>query len=76
MCLYAAEKYEKVESINTQNDYETASKKWSDKKKQTCSLCFVNVFKSQENKFKIVQQNLLEIKIIPIKKKEFLKKLP
>ena len=27
VCLYAAEKYEKVESINTQNDYETASKK-------------------------------------------------
>ena len=46
------------------------------KKNQTCSLCFVNVFKSQENKFKIVQKNLLEIKIIPIKKKEFLKKLP
>ena len=39
------------------------------KKNQTCSLCFVNVFKSQENKFKIVQKNLLEIKIIPIKKK-------
>ena len=27
VCLYAAEKYEKVESLNTQNDYETASKK-------------------------------------------------
>ena len=28
------------------------------KRKQTCSLCFVNVFKFQENKFKIVQKNL------------------
>ena len=26
------------------------------KRKQTCSLCFVNVFKFQENKFKIVQR--------------------
>ena len=28
------------------------------KRKQTRSLCFVNVFKFQENKFKIVQKNL------------------
>ena len=32
MCLHATEKYEKVESVNTQNDYETASKNWTDKK--------------------------------------------
>ena len=25
-------------------------------RKQNCSLCFVNVFKFQENKFKIVQE--------------------
>ena len=31
--LHAMEKYEKVESVNTQNDYETASKKWTNKKK-------------------------------------------
>ena len=43
-CLDAAEKYEKVESINTQNDLVTASKNWSDfDQKQTCSLCFVNL---------------------------------
>ena len=34
------------------------------KRKQSCSLCFVNVFKLQENKFKIVQKNLKEINII------------
>ena len=28
------------------------------KRKQTCSLCFVNMFKFQESKFKIVQNNL------------------
>ena len=28
------------------------------KRKQTCSLCFVNVLKFQEDKFKIVQKNL------------------
>ena len=39
------------------------------KRKQTRSLCFVNVFKFQENKFKIVQKNLQEIKIILIKKR-------
>ena len=38
-------------------------------KKQTCSLCFVNVFKSQENKFKIVQKNLWEIEILLLKKR-------
>ena len=27
------------------------------KRKQTCSLCFVNVFKFQQNKFKIDQKN-------------------
>ena len=31
VCLHATEKYEKVESVNTQNDYETASKNWTDK---------------------------------------------
>ena len=33
VCLHAVEKYEKVESVNTQNDYETASKRWTDLKK-------------------------------------------
>ena len=28
------------------------------KRKQACSLCFVNVFKFQENKFKTIQKNL------------------
>ena len=39
------------------------------KRKQTCSLCFVNMFKFQENKFKIIQKNFLEIKIVLIKKR-------
>ena len=29
VCLLEVQKYEKVESINTQNDYETTSKKMS-----------------------------------------------
>ena len=33
VCLHAVGKYEKVESVSTQNDYETTSKKWTDKKK-------------------------------------------
>ena len=57
-CLHAVEKYEKVENINTQNDYEKTSKNSTDKKKkQTCSLCSSNAFKFQENKFKTVQKN-------------------
>ena len=53
VCLLVVEKYEKVESINTQNDYETTSKKNEQiRRKQTFSLCFVNVLKFQENKFK------------------------
>ena len=43
------------------------------KKKQICSLCFVNIFKFQENKFKIIQKNFYEIIIILIKK-DFLEK--
>ena len=46
---YTQWKYEKVESINTQNDYETVSKNWTDKKKKTYSVCFVEMFKFQEN---------------------------
>ena len=37
------------------------------KRKQTQSLCFVNVFKFQESKFKIVQKNFCKIKVILIK---------
>ena len=32
VCLQEVQKYEKVENVNTQNDYETTSKKWTDKK--------------------------------------------
>ena len=56
VCLHKVEKYEKLESVNIQ-DYKTASKNEQIRRKQTCSLCFVNVFKFQENKFKIVQNN-------------------
>ena len=41
-CLHAAEKYGKVESVNTQNDLVTV-KNEQIKRKQTCSLCFVIV---------------------------------
>ena len=27
------------------------------KRKQTCSLCFINMFKFQENKFQIIQRD-------------------
>ena len=38
-------------------------------RKKTFSVCFVKVFKFQENQFKIVQKNFFEMKII---KKYFL----
>ena len=57
VCLHTVQKYEKVESVNTQNNYETTSEKRTDKKKKTSSVCFVKVSKFQENKFKIVQNN-------------------
>ena len=59
-CLHAVENYEKVESINTQNDLVTASKKMRRKKENIVVLLFrncVNVFKFQENSFKIVEKN-------------------
>ena len=39
------------------------------KRKHTCSLCFINVLKFQENKFEIVQKDLQERKMILIKKR-------
>ena len=54
--LHVVEKCEKVEGVNTQNDYETTSKRGT-KRKKTCPLCFLNLFKFQENKFKIVPKN-------------------
>ena len=56
VCLHAVEKYKKVESINTQTDYETASKKCTNKKKTDWFFAFC-VFKFQENKFKIARNN-------------------
>ena len=38
VCLYAVEKSEKVESVNTQNDYE-ASKKMNRSKENKLVLC-------------------------------------
>ena len=57
VCLQVVKKYKKVESINTQSDYETTSKKCADKKKKNFSVCFLKMIKLQENKFKIIQKN-------------------
>ena len=46
------QKVQKMQSVNTQNDYETTSKNEQIKREQNCS-----VFKFQENKFKIIQKN-------------------
>ena len=56
-----------------QNDCKQQVKNEKIKRKQTSSFCFVNVFKFQENKFRIVQKNFWEIKIMSIKKR-FLEK--
>ena len=48
VCLQAVEKYEKVDSVNTQNDYETTSKKWADKKKRFI-LCVVQMCFNSKN---------------------------
>ena len=47
MCSHEVEMNEKRKSLNTQTDYETKSKNEQIKKKQTSSLCFVNVFNVQ-----------------------------
>ena len=57
VCLHTVENCKKGESVNTQNDYEKPSKNEQIKRKQTCSMCFVKVFKFQENKLKIIQKN-------------------
>ena len=40
VCLHAVEKYERVENVNTQNDYKKTSKKWKDKKKTDLFFVF------------------------------------
>ena len=40
VCLHAMEKYKKADCFNAQNDYKTASEKWTDK--QTYFLCFLS----------------------------------
>ena len=40
MCLHVVEKYEKMESINTQNDNKTMSKKWTGKEKTDLLFVF------------------------------------
>ena len=52
VCLLAVEKYKKVESVNKQNDYETASKKWTDKKKTDLPFVFCLNSKCLNSKFK------------------------
>ena len=49
--FHSVEKYEKVKNELI-------------KSKQNCSSSFVKVFKFQENKFKIVQKNFLEIRLL------------
>ena len=40
VCLHTVEKYEKVESITAENDYEITSQKWTDKKKKNLFYVF------------------------------------
>ena len=40
MCLHVVENVEKVASANTQDDYETTSKKWTGKKKADVFIVF------------------------------------
>ena len=55
------EKVQKVESVNIQSDCKQRVKNEQIKRKQTCSVSFVEVFKFQENKFKIAQKKFQEI---------------
>ena len=57
VCLNAVEKYEKVNNVNIQNDYETTNKKLTDKKKGNLFFMFCKCIKFQENKLKIVQNS-------------------
>ena len=40
VCLQKLQKYGKVESVNTQNDHETTSQKWTDKKETDLIFVF------------------------------------
>ena len=58
--LHAVEKYEKVESVNTQNDWETTSINWTDKKKTNlfCVFCkCLNSKKTSSRSFKLFLGN-------------------
>ena len=73
VCLHAAEKYEEVHNVNTQNDYKIKSKKWTDKKKTDLFFVFrkcVQILRKQ------VQDRTKEFLVnkININKKRFLGK--
>ena len=59
VCLHTTEKYGKVYGIASKHRVIMKQQVKNEymKRKQTCSLCFVNAFKFQDNKFKIVQKN-------------------
>ena len=73
VCLHAAEEYEEVHNVSTQNDYKTKRKKWTDKKKTDLLLVFrkcVQILRKQ------VQDRTKEFLVnkININKKRFLGK--
>ena len=63
MCYMQSKTMKRWRALIHRNDYET-SKKWTDKRKQTCPVCFVKVIKFQENKFNIIQKSFYEIMMI------------
>ena len=57
VCSPAVEKYEKVESVNTENDYESTSKKWTDKKKTDLFFVFRKcISKASSRSFKRISK--------------------
>ena len=64
-----------MDSVNTQSDYKTKSKKWTDKlRKQTCFVCFLNVWIPRKQ-VQVLSKEFLGNKN-NINKKKFFKKPP
>ena len=62
-CSRAVEKCKKVESVNTQNDYETTSKKWTDKRKADWFYVFRKcLLKASSRTFKRISKKIILIK--------------
>ena len=74
VCLQEVQKYKKVESVNTLNDYETLRKKRTDKKKTALIFVFCKCLNYKKTSSRYFERILGNENYINKKKKDLLEK--